>query len=93
MTRTLDAMISHQPASRCYRAMTSVAYYEGLRPSEVVMVRRSSLTLPDSGWGRLDVTEADISFVEPGEPKTGPRSVPIPPVLVRSCASGWRRMS
>ena len=34
------------------------------------------------GWGRLDVTEADISFDEPGEPKTGPRSVPIPPVLV-----------
>ena len=32
--------------------------------------------------GRIDVTEADISFDEPGEPKTGPRSVPIPPVLV-----------
>jgi len=30
----------------------------------------------------LEVTEADISFDEPGEPKTGPRSVPIPPVLV-----------
>lgn len=28
------------------------------------------------------MTEADISFDEPGEPKTGPRSVPIPPVLV-----------
>ena len=38
--------------------------------------------LPTDGWGRLDVTEADISFDEPGEPKTGPRSVPIPPVLV-----------
>ena len=25
---------------------------------------------------------ADISFDEPGEPKTGPRTVPIPPVLV-----------
>ena len=28
------------------------------------------------------MTEADISFDEPGEPKTGPRVVPIPPVLV-----------
>jgi integrase len=28
------------------------------------------------------VVEADISFDEPGEPKTGPRTVPIPPVLV-----------
>ena len=34
------------------------------------------------GWGRLDVTEADISFDEPGEPQTGPCAVPIPPVLV-----------
>ena len=36
---------------------------------------------PTVGDG-LDVTEADISFDKPGEPKTGPRSVPIPPVLV-----------
>jgi hypothetical protein len=28
------------------------------------------------------VNEADISFDEPGEPKTGPRNVPIPPTLV-----------
>ena len=62
--------------------MTAVAYYAGLRPSEVVMVRVGSLDLPPSGWGRLHVTEADISFDEPGEPKTGPRIVPIPPVLV-----------
>lgn len=38
--------------------------------------------LPEHGWGRIDVVEADISFDEPGEPKTGARSVPIPPVLV-----------
>ena len=46
------------------------------------MLRLRALSLPASGWGRVDVTEADISFDEPGEPKTGPRSVPIPPVLV-----------
>ena len=46
------------------------------------MLRVRSLTLPPEGWGRIDVTEADIHWDEPGEPKTGPRSVPIPPVLV-----------
>ena len=64
--------------------MTAVAYYGGLRPSEVVMLRTSALTLPPAGWGRIDVVEADIDFDLPGEPKTGPRSVPIPPVLVRT---------
>lgn len=47
------------------------------------MLRCRSLSLPiDGSWGRIDVTEADIDFDTPGEPKTGPRSVPIPPVLV-----------
>lgn len=88
MVEILDAMISHQPASRTYRVMSSVAYYGGLRPSEVVMLRPGALELPASGWGRIHVVEADISFDEPGEPKTGPRSVPIPPVLV-SLLSEW----
>lgn len=46
------------------------------------MLRVGALELPSTGWGRLHVVEADISFDEPGEPKTGPRMVPIPPVLV-----------
>jgi integrase len=82
MARAIDAIVTQQPASETYRVMTAVAYYAGLRPSEVVMLRVRSTELPTQGWGRLDVTEADISFDEPGEPKTGPRSVPIPPVLV-----------
>ncbi len=82
MARALDAMVSHQPSSRMYRVMTAVAYYAGLRPSEVIMLRPSALTLPAKGWGRIEVREADISFDESGEPKMGPRSVPIPPVLV-----------
>ena len=57
-------------------------YYGGLRPSEAIMLRPRALRLPDEGWGRIDVVEADISFDQPGEPKTGRRSVPIPPVLV-----------
>jgi len=75
-------METQQAASHTYRVMTAVAYYAGLRPSEVVMLRASSLWLPTSGWGRIDVTAADVLNDEAGEPKTGSRSVPIPPVLV-----------
>lgn len=82
MARAIEAIVSMQPASRKYRVMTAVAYYAGLRPSEVIMLRVRALTLPMEGWGRIDVTEADISFDMSGEPKTPPRSVPIPPVLV-----------
>ncbi len=82
MAEAIDAIVTQQPGSKNYRVMTAVAYYAGLRPSEVVMLRVRSAELPAEGSGRLDVTEADISFDEPGEPKTGPRSVPIPPVLV-----------
>ena len=82
MAEAIDAIVTQQPGSRTYRVMTAVAYYAGLRPSEVVMLRVRSAELPAEGWGRLDITEADISFDEPGKPKTGPRTVPIPPVLV-----------
>jgi integrase len=82
MAAAIDAIVTRQPGSKTYRVTTAVAYHAGLRPSEVVMLRVRSLNLPAEGWGRVDVTEADISFDEPGEPKTGPRAVPIPPVLV-----------
>lgn len=87
MQRAITAIPSHQPASRTYQVMTAVAYYGGLRPSEVVMLRPGALHLPPDGWGRIDVSQADISFDEPGEPKTGPRSVPIPPPLVSTLRS------
>jgi integrase len=82
MATAIDAIASHQPGSRTYQLMTAVTYYAGLRPSEVVMLRPSALSLPSEGWGRIEVREADVGFDEPGEPKTGPRSVPIPPQLV-----------
>lgn len=88
MARALEAMISHQPASRMYQMMTAVAYYAGLRPSEVVMLQPRCLDLPESGWGAIEVREADVDVDEPGEPKTGPRSVPIPPQLV-ACVRDW----
>ena len=83
MSEAIDSIVTQQPGSKTYRVMTAVAYYAGWRPSEVVMLRVRSAEPPAEGSGRLDVTEADISFNEPGEPKTGPRSVPIPPVLVK----------
>lgn len=83
MASAIKAIATHQLASRMYQTMTAIAYYAGLRPSEVVMLRPRALHLPSTGWGRIDVVEADVSFDEPGEPKTGPRSVPIPPILVR----------
>ncbi len=82
MAAAIAAIRTHQPGSHKYQVMTAVAYYAGLRPSEVVMLRPGALALPPSGWGRIDVSEADIDFDQPGEPKTGHRSVPIPPVLV-----------
>ena len=82
MGRLIKAIASHQPASRTYQVMTAVAYYAGLRPSEVVMLRPAALDLPPAGWGHIHVSEADVAFDTPGEPKTGPRTVPIPPQLV-----------
>lgn len=82
VARLLAAMESHQPASRMYRVMTAVAYYAGMRPSEVVALCPRHLELPEEGWGVVHVREADTEEDGPGEPKTGPRDVPIPPVLV-----------
>lgn len=87
MARALEAIASHQPGSRTYQLMTAVVYYAGLRPSEVVMLRPRVLDLSEGEWGRIDVVEADIAFDEPGEPETGARSVPIPPVLVTMLAT------
>lgn len=91
MARIIDAIPSSQAASLTYQLMTTVVSYAGLRPSEVVMLRAKALELPPAGWGRINVTEADVGVVgfdEPGEPKTGPRSVPIPPLLVERLR-GW----
>lgn len=79
MAAAIEAVASHQPGSHKYRVMTAVVYYAGLRPSEVVMLRPRALQLPEEGWGRLDVVEADVSFDEPGEPKTGPAQSPSRP--------------
>jgi integrase len=84
----IDALKSHQPGSATYQAMTAVVYFAGLRPSEVVMLRPRAIYLPTDGWGTIAVTEADIDWDEPGDPKTGDRTTPIPPRLVE-LLRGW----
>ena len=44
-----EAIVTQQPASKTYSVMTAVAYYAGLRPSEVVMLRVRSTELPVNG--------------------------------------------
>jgi integrase len=39
MAAAIDAIVTQQPGSKTSRVMTAVAYYAGLRPSEVVMLR------------------------------------------------------
>ena len=78
----VQALRSHQPGSRNYQMMSTVVYYAGLRPSEAAMLRPRALHLPDDGWGSIAVVEADDGWDEPVEPKTGNRTVPIPPRLV-----------
>ena len=82
MVAVIDAIPSHQPGSRTYQVMTAVSYYAGLRPSEVVMLRPRALNLSATGWGSIEVVEADVDYDEPGEPKTDYRKVPIPQRLV-----------
>jgi hypothetical protein len=49
MTKALDAVASSHPSSKTYQVMTATAYYAGLRPSEVIMLRVRALSLPASG--------------------------------------------
>lgn len=81
MASIIDAIPTHQPGSRNYAVMTAVSYFGGLRPSETAMLRPRVLHQP-AGWGSIDVVEADDGYDEPAEPKTGERTVPIPPALV-----------
>lgn len=82
MTAILQGMLNRHRVSRTYQAMSAVAYYAGLRPGEVVMLRARALTLPATGWGRTRVIEADDGTGEAAMPKTGERWVPISADLV-----------
>jgi integrase len=77
-------------AGRTWEVMSAVGYYAGLRPSEVLYLRRQDVHLPEPdpddpdtvGWGWLEVEQADDGEDNAADPKTGRRVVPIPPHLV-----------
>jgi integrase len=77
-------------------ALFGCMYYGMLRPSEAVNLRKDDCTLPESGWGLLEVREvksaAGRQWTDDGElhetrglkgrPVDTVRPVPIPPELV-----------
>lgn len=77
-------------------AFFATIYYAGCRPSEAVGLRRADCYLPETGWGRLTLSEArpqsEKKFTDSGEihdrrglkqrEADATRLVPIPPVLV-----------
>ena len=99
----LDAMLSHQPASRLYRTLSAVCGFAGLRPGEAVVLDVEDLLLPATGWGSIRVTRAwsgvdgdrwNTGLEAIAGPKTrrSRRSVPIPPILV-SILTDWMNRS
>lgn len=72
-------------------------YYAGLRPSEAIALRADNCVLPQSGWGRLDLTSSEPragqSWTDDGGARdlrglkhrsaNEVRSVPIPPTLAQ----------
>lgn len=94
LLRILDALESHQPASRQYRILSYVCGFAGLRPGEAIALVVEDLTLPDIGWGSIRVQRAwsgvqggtwNGESEKIGRPKTerSRRVVPIPPLLVK----------
>jgi integrase len=84
-------------SGRRLRAFYGCLYYAALRPGEALGLRRSDCTLPEEGWGRIDLEEtrpvAGKAWTDSGEThdrrglkqrgKGEVRHVPIPPPLVR----------
>jgi integrase len=77
-------------------AFFAVLYYAGLRPSEAIALRADNCVLPETGWGRLDLTSSEPragqNWTDDGRARDARglkhrsadevRSVPIPAVLV-----------
>lgn len=84
-------------SGRRLRAFYGCLYYAALRPGEALGLRQSDCTLPEEGWGRIDLEEtrpvAGKAWTDSGEThdrrglkqrgKGEVRHVPIPPPLVR----------
>ena len=83
-----SAGVTQQPGSNTYRVMTAVAYYAGLRPSEVVMLRVRSAVLP-VGVGDDSTSPRQTSrSMNPANPKPDPAPCRSHPYSSTSCAKG-----
>ena len=78
-------LVTDQPASRMYRAMTLALGFGCMRPSEVVALEVRDLTLPDDGWGEINLRRswAGKGLEMKVPKKRGRRTIPIPPLLVK----------
>jgi integrase len=87
----IDALRNSRSESEGYRVLSAVCYFSGTRPGESRAVHIEKLTLPETGWGALEVDEAvkeagdaygtdgeDVDVTKTGEERT----VPLPPQLV-----------
>jgi integrase len=93
----LAAVRSRSSQGEHLYAFFAVLYYAGLRPSEAIALRADNCVLPQSGWGRLDLTSSEPragqSWTDDGDARDARglkhrsadevRSVPIPPTLVQ----------
>lgn len=84
-------------SGRRLRAFFGCPYYAAMRPGEALGLRGSDCTLPESGWGRIELAEtrptAGKAWTDSGEAhdrrglkqraQGEVRIVPIPPPLVR----------
>jgi integrase len=84
-------------SGRRLRAFFGCLYYAAMRPGEALGLRLSDCTLPERGWGRIELTEtrptAGKQWTDSGEAHDrrglkqredgAVRIVPIPPPLVR----------
>lgn len=86
----IDKAVSHQPGSRSHRVILAMVLYAGLRPGEARALEIEDCTLPKTGWGSAEIRRAatggskrsTMSGQTIDKPKTGERTVPLPPVLV-----------
>ena len=90
MAEAIDAIVTQQPGSKTYRVMTAVAYYAGLRPSEVVMLRVRSAVLPADGWGSRSPKRTSPSM-NPANPRPDPAASQSHQCSSRCCANGSKK--
>ncbi|MEX5634115.1 tyrosine-type recombinase/integrase [Parafrankia sp. FMc2] len=92
----LDAVSKQARTGDRLTAFFGCLYYAGTRPSEALAITVDNLTLPEQGWGRLDLVgsepRAGGDWTDDGRPRDRrglkrrgqheTRPVPIPPELV-----------